>query len=63
VLGAGPATEGLAGGGVGGGLLVNVSRGIAAAAAGDAAPGVPADPGERLAQAARRWARTLAVLS
>ena len=63
VLGAGPATEGLAGRGVGGGLLVNVSRGIAAAASGDAAPGAPADPGERLAQAARRWASALAVLS
>jgi orotidine-5'-phosphate decarboxylase len=60
---AGPATGDPAGRGAGGGLLVNVSRGIAAAAAGEASAGAPSDPGERLAQAARRWAGALAVLS
>jgi orotidine 5'-phosphate decarboxylase subfamily 2 len=62
VLAAGPATAGLAGSGAGGGLLVNVSRGISGAARGgrDAAP---RDPGERLAEAARRWAAALPVLS
>jgi orotidine-5'-phosphate decarboxylase len=63
VLQAGPATGDPAGRGAGGGLLVNVSRGIAAAAAGEASAGAPSDPGERLAQAARRWAGALAVLS
>ena len=43
-----------AGGRPGGGLLVNVSRGIAGAALGDAATGGPGDPGERLAAAAAR---------
>jgi len=66
VLAAGPATEPPAGGvagGAGGGLLVNVSRGIAGAATGSPAEGAPADPGERLAEAARRWAAALAVVS
>jgi orotidine-5'-phosphate decarboxylase len=63
VLRAGPATAEPAGHGVGGGLLVNVSRGIASAAVGAAPPGAPPDPGERLAEATRRWAHTLAVLS
>jgi len=62
VLAAGPATAGPAGSGAGGGLLVNVSRGISAAARGGP-EGAPGDPGERLAQAARRWAATLPVLS
>ena len=42
--------------GPGRGLLVNVSRGIAAAATDDAWPGRSADLGERLAEAAREWA-------
>jgi len=63
VLAAGPATSGPAGAGAGGGLLVNVSRGIAAAAAAGGSDAGSADPGERLADAARRWAVTLPVLS
>ena len=62
VLAAGPATAPPAGPGGGGGLLVNVSRGIARAALGDPSPGASADPGERLAGAAAEWAATLAVL-
>jgi orotidine-5'-phosphate decarboxylase len=62
VLEQGPATASPAGSGSGGGLLVNVSRGIARAALGEAANGAPADPGERLAEAAREWAGRLAVL-
>jgi orotidine-5'-phosphate decarboxylase len=62
VLAAGPATTPPAGAGRGGGLLVNVSRGIARAALGDPSPGAPADPCERLAEAAAEWAVTLAVL-
>jgi orotidine-5'-phosphate decarboxylase len=62
VLAAGPARSGQAGAGAGGGLLVNVSRGIAAAAR-RGPDGGSADPGERLAEAARNWAATLAVLS
>ncbi len=62
VLASGPATAALAGRGTGGGLLVNVSRGIARAAIGDAPAGMPADPGERLEEAARGWAERLAVL-
>jgi orotidine-5'-phosphate decarboxylase len=61
VLEAGPAASAPAGGRPGGGLLVNVSRGIARAAVeGDGEPA--ADPGERLAEAARHWARALPVL-
>lgn len=63
VLAAGRATAPPAGPGAGGGLLVNVSRGISSAAAGDPLPGGPADPGERLAAAAARWSASLAVLS
>ncbi len=63
VLAAGPATGAPAGGSPGGGLLVNVSRGIAAAAAGQGRVAGPADPGECLAAAARDWAARLAVLS
>ena len=73
VLTHGPATEAPAGGRPGGGLVVNVSRGIAQAAldrvdgagtgAGEAPPGADsADPGERLAAAARTWSAKLPVL-
>jgi orotidine-5'-phosphate decarboxylase len=62
VLSAGPATAWPAGGRPGGGLVVNVSRGIAAAAVGTPAAGTPADLGERLAEAARSWSRKLPVL-
>ena len=62
VLAAGPATAAPAAGRAGGGLLVNVSRGIARAAFGEPAPGASADPGERLAAAAAEWGSTLAVL-
>jgi orotidine-5'-phosphate decarboxylase len=62
VLASGPATAAPAGPAGGGGLLVNVSRGIARAALGDPVAGAPGDPGERLAEAAREWAGRLAVL-
>lgn len=62
VLERGPATAGPAGGAAGGGLLVNVSRGIAQAAGGEAGEGGPRDAGERLAAAAAEWAERLAVL-
>jgi orotidine-5'-phosphate decarboxylase len=62
VLAPGPATAAPAGVRPGGGLLVNVSRGIAGAALGEPPPGRPADPGERLAEAAREWAARLPVL-
>lgn len=58
VLRDGPATAGPAAAGPAGGLLVNVSRGIANAASG----GPDDDPGERLAQAAADWASRLPVL-
>jgi orotidine-5'-phosphate decarboxylase len=65
VLADGPATAPPAGGRSGGGLLANVSRGIAAAASG-ATELVPAaasnDPGERVRIAAMRWSRLLPVL-
>jgi orotidine-5'-phosphate decarboxylase len=56
----GPATEGPAGARPGGGLLVNVSRGISGAAlrAGER-PG--ADLAELLTEAAREWSTRLAV--
>lgn len=54
----GRATEAPAGAGSGGGLVVNVSRGIAGAALG---PG-PGDPLERVAAAAAEWAGRLPVL-
>ncbi len=56
VLRDGPATSRPAGGQPGGGLLVNVSRGIAGAAGG------ATDPGEAMAAAAREWAASLPVL-
>jgi orotidine-5'-phosphate decarboxylase len=57
VLRHGPATAAPAGGRPGGGLLVNVSRGIAGAAA-DAGT----DIGEAIAEAARAWSLRLPVL-
>jgi orotidine-5'-phosphate decarboxylase len=62
VLAAGPATAPAAGGRPGGGLVVNVSRGIAGAATADPGPGASADLGERLVEAARSWSRKLPVL-
>ena len=59
VLQDGPAVEPPAGGRPGGGLLVNVSRGIAGAAVAPA----PGDLGERVAIAAREWSLKLPVLS
>jgi orotidine-5'-phosphate decarboxylase len=62
VLRHGPASAPPAGDGRAGGLLVNVSRGIAGAAtAGPGASG-PGDPGEALARAAADWAERLPVL-
>jgi orotidine-5'-phosphate decarboxylase len=65
VLAWGPATDPPAGGRPGGGLVVNVSRGIAHAAGGGpggsgAAPS--GDPAERVAEAARSWSAKLPVL-
>lgn len=62
VLAAGPATVAPAGPGAGGGLLVNVSRGIARVAARPVGEAVADDPADRIAQAAAEWARLLAVL-
>ncbi len=62
VLRDGPATAAPAGCGTGRGLLVNVSRAISSAALGGPTGGDPGDPGERLAEAARDWARRLPVL-
>jgi orotidine-5'-phosphate decarboxylase len=62
VLEHGRATEQPGGGRPGGGLLVNVSRGILEAAS-EGGTEVPSDPAERLAAAARDWASRLAVLS
>jgi orotidine-5'-phosphate decarboxylase len=62
VLTHGPATAAPAGGRPGGGLLVNVSRGIARAALDASAGNRRTDPGERLAEAAAAWATSLAVL-
>jgi len=59
VLDAGPATAAPAGGRAAGGLLVNVSRGIASAAA-DEGPG---DLGEHLVARARSWSAKLPVLT
>jgi orotidine-5'-phosphate decarboxylase len=60
VLEDGPATAAPAGGRPGGGLLVNVSRGIAGARAGEGAGSV--DPAEAIAAGAREWAARLPVL-
>jgi len=67
VLTDGPATSAPAGGRPGGGLLVNVSRGIAAARPGGGrsagtSEGVARDLGEAIAAAARDWAVRLPVL-
>lgn len=62
VLRDGPATAGPASRGAGGGLLVNVSRGIARAALGDTESDPRGDAGALLAAAARDWAERLAVL-
>lgn len=62
VMADGPATAAPAGAQPGGGLLVNVSRGIARAAV-DGGPDVATgDPLARVAQAAADWGRRLAVL-
>ena len=61
VLEAGPATAPPAGGRPGGGLLVNVSRGIAGAATRRDGH-QNEDPFERVAEAAREWADRLPVL-
>ncbi len=58
----GPATASPGGGRPGRGLLVNVSRAIAAAASGPPPAGGPTDLGERLATAAADWASRLPVL-
>jgi orotidine-5'-phosphate decarboxylase len=65
VLADGPARIAPAGIALGGGLLVNVSRGIAGAAAwttGGAPNQASGDPAERVAAAAREWAARLPVL-
>lgn len=62
VLAWGPGTAPPAGDRPGGGLVVNVSRGIAGAALAEPGPGVSADLGERLAEAARSWSAKLPVL-
>ena len=61
-LAEGPAKAPPAGGRPGGGLLVNVSRGIAGAASGAASGATGTDPAEAVAAAAREWARRLPVL-
>jgi orotidine 5'-phosphate decarboxylase subfamily 2 len=58
VLAHGPATAAPAGGRLGGGLLVNVSRGIASALESDVTDRLE----ERLSEAARSWSARLAVL-
>lgn len=62
VLADGRASAAPAGIGAGGGLLVNVSRGIAGAARGTAGSAPPGDPAEAIATAARDWAARLPVL-
>ena len=62
VLRFGPATAPPAGARTGGGLLVNVSRGIAGAAIGDGAAGSNAELVSRLSDAAQSWAARLPVL-
>lgn len=70
VLAFGPASAVPAGGRPGGGLLVNVSRGIVSAAVGNGtgsgdgngAEGAAGDLGDRLAEAARSWSEKLPVL-
>jgi orotidine-5'-phosphate decarboxylase len=62
VLASGPASALPGALGPGGGLLVNVSRGIARAALRTPSAGGSADPAERLAAAAAAWSAELAVL-
>lgn len=62
VLASGPATAGAAGRAPGGGLLVNVSRGIARAALEPGRDATASDPAARVAAAAAAWSATLAVL-
>jgi orotidine-5'-phosphate decarboxylase len=62
VLADGRATGAPAGSGPGGGLLVNVSRGIAGAAVARPGTAAPREPGEAIADAARDWAARLPVL-
>lgn len=62
VLAFGPARSAPAGGRPGGGLLVNVSRGIVSAAVGNGNGSASADLGDRLAEAARSWSEKLPVL-
>jgi orotidine-5'-phosphate decarboxylase len=62
VLEHGPAIAPPAGRGPGGGLLVNISRGIAGAASTTSDGGRPMDPGMAVAEAARDWAERLPVL-
>jgi orotidine-5'-phosphate decarboxylase len=62
VLVHGPAVVPPAGGRVGGGLVVNVSRGIAGAASGNGASVTSSELAERLAEAAREWSAKLPVL-
>jgi orotidine 5'-phosphate decarboxylase subfamily 2 len=57
----GPAVAASAGGRPGGGLLVNVSRGIAGAASGASGADTATDVAERLAAAAREWSVRLRV--
>jgi len=63
VLFDGPAKAPPAAGRAGGGLLVNVSRGVAGAAVEAPGADMPLDPFERVETAARDWAAKLAVLS
>jgi orotidine-5'-phosphate decarboxylase len=58
----GPARVPPAGNRPGGGLLVNVGRGIAEAALGGSSSARGTEPAERLAEAARGWAARLPVL-
>ena len=62
VLARGPATAAPGSAAAAGGLLVNVSRGIAGAAAEPPSGGAAGDPAERLARAAAEWAARLPVL-
>jgi orotidine 5'-phosphate decarboxylase subfamily 2 len=64
VLAAGPATAGPSAAESGGGLVVNVGRGISGAGSIGPADSMTsdADPGERIAAAAREWAAKLPVL-
>lgn len=63
VLVDGPASDPPAGGRPGGGLLVNVSRGIAGLAAGPGPGGARSGLPERVDAAARAWSTRLAVLT